>query len=387
MSAQSSGGGTPQRLLPTLKDDVGHVFADVKKRGIGRTFNTSLAEMEAFYLDESSRQKLERMGRFRRFIRRILWLVRGLLLKLTPARRVLLVAGLVFLIGAFDYNTDRGLSTSLQLPTAGAVLIAIVLMLELKDKLVAKNELVAGRVVQLALMPDASPSISGWDVWLYTQPANDVGGDLVDHMRLGGGQHGLCLGDVAGKALPAALLMVKLQATLRALAPDSPTLDVLATRTNHILIRDGLANRFATLFYLVLGEDSGLVRYLNAGHLLPSVIRGDTIETLAGGSMALGMIETATFIEQGTELAEGDVLVIVSDGVVEASNAADEFYGDDRLRAAIATTTGRSARAIGEVVLASLAAFVGETKPYDDVSVVVVHRRGRVESGGQGFVS
>lgn len=373
--------------MSTLREDVGHVLADVRKHGARGTFSAGLADIEAFYLDEDSRKRLESMGRFRRTIRRVLWLVRGLLLKLTPTRRVLLALAILFLLVGANYNDQRGFSASLHFPTFGVILVVIILMLELKDKLAAKNELIAGRVVQLALMPDESPSIPGWDVWLYTQPANDVGGDLVDHMRLDSTKHGLCLGDVAGKALPAALLMVKLQATLRALAPDSATLDLLGARTNHILFRDGLPNRFATLLYFVLAEDSGRVRYLNAGHLLPFVVRGATIDLLPGGSIALGMIESATFVEQSVDLDSQDVLVIVSDGVVEASNAADEFYGDDRLRSAIAAATGQSAKPIGEAILASLAEFVGETKPYDDVSVVVVRRHGSAAAGSQDAAS
>src|SRR5512138_3275825 len=92
-----------------------------------------------------------------------------------------------------------------------------VLMLELKDKLLARSELEAGRTVQLALMPDRPPVVPGWDIWLYSRSANDVGGDLVDYLQIDPQRLGVMLGDVAGKGLPAALLMAKLQATLRAL--------------------------------------------------------------------------------------------------------------------------------------------------------------------------
>jgi sigma-B regulation protein RsbU (phosphoserine phosphatase) len=260
------------------------------------------------------------------------------------------------------------------LPTFGAVLIGIVLMLELKDKLVARNELVAGRAVQLALMPPASPVIPGWDVWLYTEPANDVGGDLVDHLPLGDGRHGIALGDVAGKALPAALLMVKLQATIRALAPESLTLDVLGESVNRILHRDGLPNRFATMVYMVLSEYSGTVRYLLAGHLPPLVVRGSNIEALAPGSIALGFIAEASFREETLRLETGDVLVAFSDGVLEATNGSEEFFGEERLTLAVRSSSGLSAKAIGERVLSALTAFVGENRPYDDVSIVVVRK-------------
>ena len=366
--------GHAQGLFRTLRADVSQVFGDLRRRGVHRSLNTARDEAEAFYLDEASRKKLGGMNVVSREIRRIFWLTKSLLFKLTPTRRVLLALAIVMLTTWINYDNRRGWSGSVHLPTFGAVLMGIVLMLELKDKLVARNELVAGRAVQLALMPPASPEIPGWDVWLYTEPANDVGGNLVDHLPLGKGRHGIALGDVAGKALPAALLMVKLQATIRALAPDSPTLDVLGESVNRILHRDGLPNRFATMVYLVLSEDSGTVRYLLAGHLPPLVVRGSQIETLAPGSLAFGFIADATFAEETLHLGAGDVLVAFSDGVIEATNSADEFFGDERLTHAVRSAGGRSAKAIGENVRDALSAFVGDTRPYDDISIVVVRR-------------
>ena len=103
------------------------------------------------------------------------------------------------------------------------------------DKLLARHELEAGRAVQRALMPDRCPTLTGWDVWLYTRPANDVGGDLVDCLEIEPGRVGFALADVAGKALPAALLMAKVQSTLRALATDAPSLSALAARSLPLL--------------------------------------------------------------------------------------------------------------------------------------------------------
>jgi sigma-B regulation protein RsbU (phosphoserine phosphatase) len=314
-------------------------------------------------------------GRIRRFILRLFWLIRGLLMKLTPARRIMLAFALLLLLPGIHLGGEQGVRVDLQAPLVSFVIVLIVLMLELKDKLIARNELVAGRAVQLALMPPESPAVPGWDVWLYTQPANDVGGDLVDHLQIDEHQHGIALGDVAGKALPAALLMVKLQATLRALVPVFPALDALGAGINRILHRDGLPNRFATLVYLVLTAGSGHVRFLNAGHLPPLVIRGSSIEELQGGSIALGFVGEAEFTGRTVDLAEADVLVVVSDGVVEAMNAVDEFFGDERLREALTPAAGRSARELGQAVLAALQSFVGQKKPHDDVSIIVMRRQ------------
>lgn len=366
---------TPPRLFSTLTSDVRQVTADVRRHGVGPTFFTALDDLEAFYLDEASRRRLSGMGHVGRTFRRVFWLVKSLLMKLTPARRILLAFALFLLMPGLHLGGAEGVRINVQSPFVSLVILVVILMLELKDKLIARNELVAGRAVQLALMPPESPVVPGWDIWLYTEPANDVGGDLVDHLQIDADQHGIALGDVAGKALPAALLMVKLQATLRALVPLFPALDALGAGLNRILHRDGLPNRFATLFYLTLTAQSGHVRFLNAGHIPPLIVRGRAIEELQGGSIALGFIAEAEFTERAVSLADGDALVIVSDGVIEAMNAGDEFFGDERLRAALSASVGHTARMVGQSVLTALQAFVGQKRPHDDVSIVVVRRQ------------
>jgi serine phosphatase RsbU (regulator of sigma subunit) len=374
VSQPSSDDPKAPRLFRTLTRDIHEVTADFGRHGLGPIAST-FEDIEAFYLDEASRRRLAAAGRVRRFFLRLFWLLRGLLMKLTPVRRIMLAFALLLLLPGIHLGGEQGVRVDLQAPLVSFVIVLVILMLELKDKLIARNELIAGRAVQLALMPPESPPVPGWDVWLYTQPANDVGGDLVDHLRIDEHQHGIALGDVAGKALPAALLMVKLQATLRALVPVFPALDALGAGINRILHRDGLPNRFATLVYLVLTAGSGHVRFLNAGHLPPLVIRGASIEELQGGSIALGFIAEAAFTERTVDLAVGDVMVVVSDGVVEAMNAADDFFGDERLREALTPAAGRSARDLGQAVLASLQSFVGQKKPHDDVSIVVMRRQ------------
>ena len=364
------------RLLSTLKADVGHVIDDVRRRGMRREIGGTLSDLETFYLSEDVRRHLATLPRVPRLAHRLWWLVKGLLMKLTPARRVLLAVGLFLLVTGIQRLDVSTVHVTLHFPILGAMLLFFVLMLELKDKLIARDELQAGRAVQLALMPQQAPVVPGWDVWMYTEPANDVGGDLVDHLQIDASRHGVALGDVAGKALPAALLMVKLQATLRALIPQFDTLADLGAGVNRIIERDGLTNRFATLVYLVLTRETGDVRVLNAGHPPPLIVRcaTDTIEELPRGSVALGIIAGATFAEQQVHLADGDVLVVYSDGVTEAENASDEFFGEERLRAALAHSTGQTAASLGGRILGALAGFVGDAPPHDDVSLVVLRR-------------
>ncbi len=369
-----SGESTQPRLLKTLGDDVRIVTEDVMRRGVGRSVGGTLSSLEQFYLTREDRQRLSELRSGRRLGRRIWWFVRGLLMRLTPARRIMLAAAMVaifFGIGRFDFDSVH---VSLRFQGLGISLLFLVLVLELKDKLVARDELEAGRAVQLALLPIERPEVPGWDVWLYTQPANDVGGDLVDHLPLAGDRHALILGDVAGKALPAALLSVKLQATIRALAPHFEDLGEFGGAVNRILYRDGLPTRFASLVYAVLSIDSGIVTLLNAGHMPPLWLHGTTLTTLPNGSMVLGMMPDVTFEDQRVAIGRGDVLVVYSDGVSEAMNEAGEFFGDDRLHALAAETRVMAAPDAGRHILNGLASFVGEAEQSDDVSLMVLRR-------------
>ena len=361
-------------LFRTLREDVGQVLHDVQQRGVRRSIGRTLDEIEQFYLSEATRRHLATLPTFSRWAHRFGRLAKSLLMKLTPARRVLLaLAVLLLLLGVQRFDAGN-VHISLNWRVVGDLLLVVVLMLELKDKLIARDELQAGRAVQLALMPRQKPQIAGWDVWVYTEPANDVGGDLVDHVAIDETRHGVVLADVAGKALPAALLAVKLQATLRALIPQCATLSELGAGINRILERDGLTNRFATLVYFVLTAGSGTVRFLNAGHPPPLLIRKGRIEELPRGSMALGIMPDAQFAEQQIDLEPGDVLIAYSDGVTEAENGGGEFYGDSRLRTAIGSVTGQAASGIGTGILRALSWFVDDAAPHDDVSLVVMKR-------------
>jgi serine phosphatase RsbU (regulator of sigma subunit) len=376
MSAANQGHepGSSPRLLETLRNDVRVVVDDVWRRGVTRSVGGTLASLEAFYLTREDRRRLAELSGLRRQLRRVWWFIRGLLMKLTSARRIMLaVALLSIVLGAWRIDIDT-VHVGFRFQGLGTVLLFAVLVLELKDKLVARDELEAGRAVQLALMPTDTPQVPGWEVWLYTQPANDVGGDLVDHLPLVDQRHAVVLGDVTGKALPAALLAVKLQATIRALAPYFEDLGDFAAGMNRILYRDGLPTRFASLVYAVLTPHSGAVRLLNAGHMPPLLLRNGAVTTLPRGSMVLGMMPDVAFSEQRVDIEAGDTLVVYSDGVSEAMNDAEDFFGDERLDALVRQTAGMTAADTGALILAGVTTFVGEAEQSDDVSLMVLKR-------------
>jgi sigma-B regulation protein RsbU (phosphoserine phosphatase) len=374
-----SDAGSPKQepeLIRTLGADIRVVWEQVGRVGVRQTLSGTFNDLREFYLTTHRRDRLAEMGRVKGTLYLCIWLLKALFLKLPPARRLLLLVSFVLMWqGNFHFATKQAQFT-FDFPVLAILLLLLILMFELKDKLLARNELEAGRAVQLALMPDHAPRIPGWDVWLFTRSANDVGGDLVDYLQIDPGRHSVVLGDVAGKGLPAALLMAKLQSTLRALSSECASLGELGIRVNHILNRDGLPNRFATLVYLELTPDSGAIRLLNAGHMPPLVLDPRSIAEVQGGSMALGMMPDARFAEQQVQLQPGQLLVVYSDGVTEAMNQAGDFFGDDRLRAALSTGGYTTAQQVGRRVLAVTDAFVGAAHAFDDLSLIVLKRLG-----------
>lgn len=207
-----------------------------------------------------------------------------------------------------------------------------------------------------------------------TRPANEVGGDLVDFVVHEDGRVGLVLADVSGKGLPAALLMARLQATLQAFVPELPSLAALASRLHAVLRQRGLENRFATLVYLEIQPGSSRVRLVNAGHMPPLVVGRGAVQPLPAGGPALGIPAPAIHEEQSLDLGEGQTLVVYSDGVTEAMNEDEAFFGDERLLASLGETAGRPAADVARRLLGTLEVFVGEARWHDDVSLVVLRR-------------
>lgn len=335
-----------------------------------------LRELYYFYLDEPSRVRLAGMGRIKRAVALLGWVAKSLLLKLSPARRTLLLLALLLtILGHTDFNFLDIWVIDTNFAPWGFLVLVIVLMLELKDKLLVRDEIEVARQVQLNLLPHESPDVPGWSVWSYTRPANDVGGDLIDYIEMDGFRHGVVLGDVAGKGLGAALLSSKLQATLRALVPESVSLDDLASRVNAIFLRDGLDNRFATLFYVELEHHSSQARYVNAGHNPAFLIHEDSVKTLGASSVPLGMLPGSSYEECPIRLESGDLLVAYSDGLTEAENERGEQFGMERVETLIRQLRSEEPRVIGERLLREVDRFLGDARPTDDLSIVVVIKR------------
>jgi serine phosphatase RsbU (regulator of sigma subunit) len=337
------------------------------------TLKREFNELKEFMLTEEQHDRLKHMGRFRQFFHVFIWLLKHLFLKLTSARRVLLLTGLILImIHASAGNGSSDVQVNFQF--VGALVILFVLMLELKDKLLAHEELEAGRAVQNALMPERSPRVAGWNLWLFTRSANEVGGDLVDFLPVSESRFGIALGDVAGKGLRAALLAAKLQATIRAIASDFISLRDLGCKLNQIFCRDSLPNLFASLVYIEILPDSGAVRVMNAGHLPPLIMQQGTILQMKKAGPALGLMNNASFVEQEIAIDTGSFIFAFSDGAIEARNELGIFYGEERLRAQLERLSHFSAQQIGERIVEDIDRFSGEARRHDDLTIAVLQR-------------
>ncbi len=357
-------------LLATLRADFRKSFGDARRAGYAHTVSQTFTDLEGYYLSDASRQALAAMNPVRRFIYRVWWLVKALFFKLAPGRRVLLAIGLVALLVSLLQN--GGAQNNPHIALIGGACVLLVLMLELREKLLAHDELAEGRAVQKALLPKTTPAIEGFRIWLDTTPANDVGGDIVDVLRAEDGRFYLMLGDVAGKGLGAALLAARLQATFRALAPSASTLAAVGDQLNRIFHRDGPSNRFATLVVLAGQPGSPTLRVLNAGHPPPLIARNGDVTAVPSGGPALGIIAGARYAEHEVTLSPGDTLLVYSDGVTEAMNADGDLFGEDRLISSFRMLARTALTDVGPGLQAVVRQYEGDARPHDDVSIIVV---------------
>lgn len=370
MTVNQHSGDSGQRLGATLREDL-------RRGDITETIRRDYRQLKEFYLSDDRKRQLAGMGPVRRTFRLAWWLLRSLFINLTPARRILVVLGSVLVLitaNFMGFHDPKGGGISIKTHLVGWLCLLFVLMLELKDKLLARNELEAGRKVQEALQPERTPAVPGWSVWLYTAPANDVGGDVIDFMKVSDNRIMAVIGDVAGKGLRAALLMAKLQATIRALVPDGTSLEEMMAKLNEIFSRDTVSGIFASLLYAELVPSEGTIKYVNAGHLPPLLVRGGAIEEMSKGDPGLGLMRGAHFAEQVVSLNPGDIFVAFSDGVTDTRDLTGEFFGSNRLTATLVRTEAMTAEAIGMRLLAAITAFRGEASVHDDVSIVILKR-------------
>jgi serine phosphatase RsbU (regulator of sigma subunit) len=333
-----------------------------------------------FYGKDVDWDEIHKLPRWKQPLRVMSQFFWALMNKLTPARRLLLLVALVLLLVSgvkFRYGNNFALDVNFE--AVSALLFLLLLSLELADKVIMKRDLEIAREIQTWLVPSQPPAIPGAEVAFWTRPQNSVAGDYYDAFyptadAASGGKLMLVMADVAGKSVPAALLMATLQASLRTLASEGLPLTLLVERLNHYACAHSLDGmRFTTA---IIGEYEPATRrltYVNAGHNSP-VLRhanGGT-ERLESGGLPLGIRKETSFAASTVELQPSDTLVLFTDGVVEAFNAAGEEYSDPRWLKVIRNLPELSAQQTLQFLMKQVEDFVGATRQSDDITCLVL---------------
>ena len=229
---------------------------------------------------------------------------------------------------------------------------------EVRDKHRIDSELMVARQVMEELIPRTIPTLQGFDIAGVNEASFEVGGDYYEFIPLPDDRWGIIIADVVGKGIGAALLVSAIRATLYALVGRELAARAVMRRANRFFYDSVEEGRYVTLFYAVLDVPSRRMIYVNAGHHPPIVLHENgEVEALKSGGVPLGMFEAPRYCEGFAELAEGDLMVLYTDGIVESSNAHDEHYGRGRLMTALGDVRTQSAEAICRRVMDDVRSF------------------------------
>lgn len=242
-----------------------------------------------------------------------------------------------------------------------------------------EKELAVAASIQRDLFPKNLPKLLHLEMFAKNRQAKHVGGDYYDVLPFAGMKaedpHMLCVADISGKGVSAALLMSTIQATLRSLLRRESSLLEIAGIANELLHATTPANKFATAFLCTVEPTTGECRYVNAAHNAPVLLRANgEVEMLDGPGLALGLFPMRTYKELSFQLNPGDVLALYSDGVSEAQDLQDDEFGTDRLTECMRMMRDEPASAIVEHVFQSIDAFAGEAPQFDDITLMIVKR-------------
>ena len=307
----------------------------------------------------------------------------AIILKMTPARRVLLLIALVFIFAPSGEATWQSSGGGVRIVTFdghfwGGLLMLVLLVLEVGDRVVMKRDLQIAKEIQAWLLPANPPQVPGLDIAFATRPANTVAGDYYDVFSRsssdGSGTFLIAIADVAGKSIPAAMLMATFQASLKTLCTTSETLTELVGRMNTYACSNSQnGRRFTTTFLAEYNPATRGLTYVNAGHNAPILRRqSGSIERLQAGGIPLGIQENVPY-ESGTiTLQSGDWLVIFTDGVIEAENNRAEEYEESRLLAMLHANTMVAPQMLLNSIMLDLDRFVGDAPQHDDVTLMLL---------------
>jgi len=367
-------------MMRRLKDFWQRVSEGLEMRVLWTQFFSEAKDSYSLYDHEIDWDRLKRESRFRQICKSCSALFWAMLLKLSPARRIFLLIAL--LLGILSLPQGNGSQGSARVsPLLPMAMLIFLLALELADRVIMKRDLEIAREIQRWLVPGTPPRVPGLDLAFSSKPANTVGGDYYDAFPLDpeqppGKENPLMLvvADVAGKSVPAALLMATFHASLRSVASPAASLTEMVTRMNRYACAHSMeGRRFTTAVFAEYNPTTRVLAYVRAGHNEPFLVRSSgQFERLDAGDLPLGIDPNAPYLPTEFTLTAGDLLLIYSDGLVEAVNEREEEFGEQRVIDLLKTAPREPAEETLQRLLSSVHAFTGQRRQYDDMTAFVV---------------
>lgn len=367
---------------------------DMTAEDLQRLFTHETVEAYRYFARDIDRNQLDKLPPLKRSLARIRLFFLAFSMRLPPARRALFaVAVLISALGLITLFEGVRLVTVWLFPfgqvrvpaptwadgtgamALGTGLFALLVLLEVAGRLSLKHDLEIAREIQLAMLPRGVYTAEGIEAFGFTRPANTVGGDFFDILPIRDGRVVVALGDVAGKASPAALLMALLLAIMRTLVDEGLEPAEMVSRLNVQTGRQAPGSRFITLFYACFDPRTGELAYVNAGHH-PALLRhkNGEFERLTEGGIALGMFEGSTYTPGRSVLDPGDLVVLYSDGITEAENSRGVPFDEHGLMTAISACAETETTGMGDYILRAVERHAGDTRFADDLTLLILRR-------------
>ena len=383
------------------REFISRYTRDLTSEELGKLFTRETPEAYRFFARGINTAELEGLPWYKKTLRYAQGFFLAFTMRLSPARRLMYgVALALSVIGLLQLFAGFGLVrvpipialffVNIRVPApvfangtlwllAGFLLMNLLVLLEVADRLSLKRDLEVAREIQQAMLPDGTWSGPGVEAFGLTKPANTVGGDFYDILPQPDGTVIVALGDVAGKASPAALLMALLLAMLRTLVDEGLTLPALVQRLNLQVSRHAPASRFITLFLASYDPPTGHLTFVNAGQTPPLLRRQNgSIERLMSGGIALGMFPGSTYESGEVQMNPGDALLLYSDGLTEAESPDGQPFDEAGLERTLALYAGAyqqsAAAELGRAVFDAVERHRRDKRLSDDLTVLVLSR-------------
>ena len=383
------------------REFISRYTRDLTSEELGKLFTRETPEAYQFFARGINTAELEGLPWHKKTLRYAQGFFLAFTMRLSPARRLMYgIALALSVIGLLQLFAGFGLVrvpipvalffVNIRIPApvfangtlwllAGFLLMNLLVLLEVADRLSLKRDLEVAREIQQAMLPNGTWSGPGVEAFGLTKPANTVGGDFYDILPQPDGTVIVALGDVAGKASPAALLMALLLAMLRTLVDEGLPLPALVQRLNLQVGRHAPASRFITLFLASYDPPTGRLTFVNAGQTPPLLRRQNgSIERLMSGGIALGMFSGSTYEAGEVQMNPGDALLLYSDGLTEAESPDGQPFDEAGLERTLALYAGAyqqsAAAELGKAVFEAVERHRRDQRLSDDLTVLVLSR-------------